>query len=129
MSRKWLHLETMIRSKLRDAVNSELQTGQPDKSQEPVRAASSETTPPTEVDTHSESVDSPSAVRTLCQAASDLKSSASKLDPKEVDKAINTLQDVLTFLEKLKSQSSKPNTAVIPPVKLPLDPISSPAIA
>lgn len=133
MSRKWLRLETMSRSKLRDAVNAELRTKQPDKAEKPVQAASSETTPPTVVDSRSESVDStqaadsPSAVRTLCQAANDLKSNADDLDRKEVDSAIDTLQDVLQFLRKTR-RSGKPSTGAIPlGINVPLGSTPSPA--
>ena len=111
LSDECLCLDTMDRSALRRKVNALLH---PDKAQKPVRM---------------DATQAADSLRTLCQAANDLKSSASKLDPKEMDTAIDTLQDVLTFLEKLKSRSSKPSTAVIPPVNVPIDSTSSPAIA
>ena len=89
ISGDWPRLEQMSRSKLRDAANALLQPGQPDgEAQETARIESTQ------------AADSPSAVSTLCQAASDLKSNAEDLDPKEMDAAIDTLQDVLTFLKK-----------------------------
>ena len=117
ISGEWPCLETMSRSELRRRVNALLELGQSGELQETVR-----------IQPTTAAAVPPSAVRTLCQAAITLKSSASKLDPSELDKAIGTLQDVLQFLRKTRrSRSRKPNTAVIPPVNVPLDSTLSPA--
>ena len=105
ISGEWPCLETMSRSELRRKVNDELQPGQPGESQKTVRVASS------------------SAVRTLCQAADDLKSNADDFGIEEMDAVIDTLQDVLKFLrKKRRSRSGKPNTGAMPlEINVPLD--------